>query len=137
MPGGCWSRLLEVNAKILMVGCTHTRNTFIHAVEELLDVPERLTEEPVDFQVKMPDGSLKKVAMYRHYNRLQPHISEEYDKLAQAFYDLGAAKRVRFGDADCILCEARKIYEVAKKVLDHEINCLIDRKEIPKVWWKE
>ena len=102
-----------------------------------MDVPERLTEEPVDFQVKMPDGSLKKVAMYRHYNRLQPHISEEYDKLAQAFYDLGAAKRVRFGDADCILCEARKIYEVAKKVLDHEINCLIDRKEIPKVWWKE
>ena len=28
-PGGCWSRLLEEDAKILMLGCTHIRNTFI------------------------------------------------------------------------------------------------------------
>ena len=135
-PGGCWSRLLDEDAKILMLGCTHIRNTFIHAVEELLDVPERLTKEPVNFQIKMPDGSVKEVAVHRHYNRLQPHISEEYDKLMQAYYDCGAAQKVKFGDADCILCDARKIYEVTKKVLLHEINCLIDRKEIPREWWE-
>ena len=44
---------------------------------------------------------------------------------------------MKFGDADCILCEARGLYEVTKKVLSHEINCLIDRKEIPKEWWME
>ena len=135
-PGGCWSRLLDINAKILMLGCTHTRNTYIHAVEELLDVPERLTENPVDFQIKMPDGSIKDVAVHRHYNKVTAHISEEYDKLAQAFYDCGAAKKVKFGDAECILCDARKVYEVTKKVLAHEINCLIDRAEIPEDWWK-
>ena len=135
-PGGCWSRLKDVDAKILMLGCTHIRNTFIHAIEEHLDVPERLTDKPVQFQIKMPDGTIKDVFVHRHYNRLQPHISEEYDKLAQAFYDLGAAKKVKFGDADCILCEARKLYEVTEKVLAHEINCLIDRKEIPETWWK-
>ena len=64
-------------------------------------------------------------------------ILEEYDKLAQAFYDLGAAKKVKFGDADCILCDAVKIYEVTKKILSHEINCIIDRKEIPREWWME
>ena len=110
---------------------------FIHAVEELLDVPERLTEKTTDFQIKMPDGSIKEVAMYRHFNKVNPYISEEYDKLAQAFYDLGAAKKVKFGDADCILCDAVKIYEVTKKILSHEINCIIDRKEIPKEWWME
>ena len=136
-PGGCWSRLLDVNAKILLLGCTHTRNTFMHAVEELLEVPERLTDEPVEFQIRMPDGNIKEVSVYRHYNRVNPHISEEYDKLAQAFYELGAAKKVKFGDADCILCEARKIYEVMENVLSHEINCLIDRKEIPREWWSE
>ena len=136
-PGGCWSRLFDVQAKILLVGCTHARNTFIHAVEELLDVPERLTEKPVDFQIKMPDGNIKEVAVHRHYNRVTPHISEEYDKLAEAYYELGAAKKVKFGDADCILCDAVKIYEVTKKVLSHEINCLIDRKEIPREWWAE
>lgn len=135
-PGGCWSRLLDINAKILMLGCTHTRNTYIHAVEELLDVPERLTEKPVDFQIKMPDGSIKAVAVHRHYNKVKEHISEEYDKLAQAFYDCGAAQKVKFGDADCILCDARNVYEITKKVLSHEINCLIDREEIPEDWWK-
>ena len=135
-PGGCWSRLLDIRAKILLVGCTHTRNTYIHAVEELLDVPERLTKKPADFQIKMPDGSMKKTPMYRHHNPVNPHISEEYDKLAQAFYDCGAAIKVKFGDADCILCDAEKVYEVTKKVLSHEINCLIDRKEIPEEWWK-
>jgi len=136
-PGGCWSRLLEEEAKIMLLGCTHTRNTFIHAVEELLDVPERLTEKPVNFQIRMPDGSIKEVSVHRHYNRITDHISEEYDKLLQAFYDCGAAKEVKFGDADCILCDARKLYEVIKKVLSHEINCLIDREEIPREWWKE
>lgn len=135
-PGGCWSRLLDVDAKILLVGCTHARNTFMHAVEEHLDVPERLTAEPVNFQIKMPDGSIKDVAVHRHYNPVTAHISEEYDKLAQAFYDCGAAKKVKFGDADCILCEAREIYRVMEKVLAHEINCLIDRSEIPREWWE-
>lgn len=136
-PGGCWSRLLEEEAKIMMIGCTHIRNTFIHAIEEMLDVPERLTEKPVDFQIRMPDGSIKEVSVHRHYNRMTDHISEEYDKLLQAFYDCGAAKKVKFGDADCILCDATKLYEVTKKVFSHEINCLIDRKEIPREWWME
>ena len=134
-PGGCWSRLLEADAKILLLGCTHIRNTFIHAVEEMLDVPERLTEKPVDFQVKMPDGSIKAVAVHRHYNPVTAHISEEYDKLLDAFYECKAAQKVKFGDADCILCEARGLYEVTKEVLSHEINCLIDRNEIPREWW--
>ena len=134
-PGGCWSRLLETDAKILLLGCTHIRNTFIHAVEEMLDVPERLTEKPVDFQVKMPDGSIKAVAVHRHYNPVTAHISEEYDKLLDAFYECKAAQKVKFGDADCILCEARGLYEVTKEVLSHEINCLIDRNEIPREWW--
>ncbi len=45
-PGGCWDRLRAVNAKILLVGVTHARNTFIHAIEEVFDVPERFTEKP-------------------------------------------------------------------------------------------
>ena len=135
-PGGCWSRLLDINARILLLGCTHTRNTYMHAVEELLDVPERLTDKPWDFQIKMPDGSIKEVKMHRHFNKVNPHISEDYDKLMQAFYNNGAAKKVKFGDADCILCEAKGIYEVMKKVLAREINCIIDRKEIPEEWWR-
>jgi len=133
--GGCYDRLRERNAKILLIGVNHNRNTFIHCVEEILQVPERFTEKPVLFKIVMPDGSLKESYVYRHYNKTTAHISEAYTKLEQAFYDNNAAKRVRFGDANCILCDANGIFEVTKKVLSHQINCLMELDEIPKEWW--
>lgn len=134
-PGGCYDRLRDRNAKILLLGVTHARNTFMHSVEEVLDVPERFTVKPAQFEIVMPDQSIKTSYVYRHYNKTTPHISEKYDKLMQAFYDCNAAKKVVFGDAECILCDAKGIFEVMKRVLAHEINCLIDRDEIKKEWW--
>lgn len=135
-PGGVWDRLRSVHAKILLVGVTHAKNTFIHSVEEVFDVPERFTAEPVTFQIKMPDGSLKQVEMYRHYNRHTAHISESFDKLMEGYFETGAAKRVKLGAADCILCDAEKLFEVTGKVLKHEKNCFIERENIPKEWYR-
>lgn len=136
-PGGCWERLRKVNAKILLVGVTHTRNTFIHAVEEVFDVAERLTAEPTVFYIKMPDGSLKEVAMYRHYNRILEHISESYDKMKAGYFKIGAAKKVRLGDAECILCDANRMCDVTEAILKQEMNCFIDREEIPEEWYAD
>ena len=136
-PGGCWDRLREVGAKILLVGVTHARNTYIHSVEEVFDVPERLTAEPTVFQIVLPDGGRKEVSMYRHYNRKAPHISEHFDKLAPAFETLGATRKVKFGDAECILCDAKKIFEIYKKIIEIELNCVIEREVIPENWWNE
>ena len=33
-PDGCWGRLENIGAKILLIGVGHERNTFIHSVEE-------------------------------------------------------------------------------------------------------
>lgn len=134
-PEGCWGRLKAVNAKILLVGVTHARNTFIHAVEEMYDVPERFTEKPVGFEIKMPDGTLKPANVYRHYNRFAPHISEHFDKMLEGYEATGAARKVRFGDAECILCDANALVDVTEKVLKHQINCFIECEEIPKEWY--
>ena len=136
-PGGCWERLRQIDAKILLVGVTHIRNTFIHAIEEIFDVPERLTEQPTLFKIKMPDGTLKEVSMYRHYNRILEHISESFDKMEDGYYKTGAAKKVRFGDAQCILCDTNRLVEVTEAILKQEPNCFIDREEIPEAWYEE
>lgn len=137
-PGGCWDRLREIDAKILLLGVTHTRNTYIHSVDEVLGIKDRLTDEPTLMHIVMPDGSKKDVQMYRHYNRTVATdcFSEQFDKLKQAFYDLGAAREVRFGDAKCILCDAKKIFEVCEKIFAIEENCVIERDTIPEEWWK-
>lgn len=135
-PGGCWDRLRTVNAKILLIGVNHIKNTFIHSVEEVFEVPERFTLKPVYFQIKMPDNSLKDVWVYRHFNQHTAHISESYAKLTDALYGTGAAWDGRFGDAECIVCDAKKTFEVTGRILEKEKNCLIDRESIPEEWWK-
>ena len=136
-PGGCWDRLRDVRAKILLLGVTHARNTFIHGVEEVLDVPERLTAGKTRFQIKMADGEIKEIEVYRHYNPYTNDVSQYFVKLTDAFYELGAAEKVKFGDADCILCDAQKVFEVTKKVLSHNINAIMDCEKIPAEWWRE
>lgn len=134
-PEGCWGRLRDINAKILLIGVTHARNTYIHSIEESFDVPERFTAGTIDFQVKMPDGHLKKVSVYRHYNRHTEHISESYDKMLEGYFETGAARKGKLGDAECILCDAGKLFRVTEKILKKEINCFIDCENIPREWY--
>lgn len=135
-PGGCYDRLRAVGGKVLLVGVGHERNTFIHGVEEVLNVPNRLTDKPFLFYVVMPDGSKKPVYMRRHYNAMQPHISEDFVKLEQAFYDNNAAKKGKQGDADCILCDANGVFEVTRKVLAPDPECLVTSSVISPERWK-
>lgn len=135
-PDGCWGRLADINAKILLIGVTHARNTFIHAIEEMYDVPERFTEQPETFYIKMPDGTLKERKMYRHYNKKMVHISEAFDKMMEGYFETGAAQKVKFGDAESILCDCKKLVEVTDRILKKEINCFIDRDFIPCEWYK-
>lgn len=116
-PSGCFGRLKDIRAKILLVGVTHVKNTYIHSIEESFDVKERLTEEPVLFYVVRPDGTRIPVPMHRHYNSTTAHISEAFDLLKDYYFETGAAKGVRFGDADCILCEAEKLFDATAAVL--------------------
>ena len=138
-PGGCWDRLRKIDAKILLLGVTHGRNTFIHSVDEALGIKDRLTDETTLMHIVMPDGSRKDVNMHRHYNRVlgTGSFSDYFDKMKQAFYDCGAARNVRFGDADCILCDANKIFEVCKRLFSIEETCIIERDFIPEDWWKD
>ena len=135
-PGGCWDRLRDIDAKILLIGVNHIRNTYIHSIEEVFDVPERLTEKPVDFKIKMPDGTLKSVSVHRHYSPYTAHISEYFDKFTRAYYETGAAKQVKFGDADCLLCDAKKLFEVTGRMLSKGIDCVTQQGEIAEEFWR-
>ena len=37
------------------------RTIFIHKVEEVLNIPNRLADKPMELYIVMPDGSKKKV----------------------------------------------------------------------------
>ena len=135
-PGGAYDRLKDCGGKILLVGVGHERNTYIHSVEEVLNVPNRLAAEPMLLTTVLPDGREKKVYMRKHYNPDQPHISEDFVKLNQAFLDCGAVEEVMFGDAKCLLCDAQKVFRVVRHVLAPDPECLVTKPEISAERWR-
>ena len=74
--------------------------------------------------------------MRKHYNAMQPHISEDFVKLNQAFLDCGAVEEVVFGDAECLLCDAKKVFRVVRHVLAPDPECLVTKTEIPAERWR-
>ena len=97
-------------------------------------MPNRLSDKPVKLTVVLPQGT-KDVYMRKHYNPDQPHISEDFVKLTEAFTDCKAAKNTVFGNADCILCDAAKVFDVTRHVLAPESECLVTREWIAKERW--
>ena len=130
-----WKCRCDCGGEILLVGVGHERNTYIHSVEEVLNVPNRLAAEPMLLITILPDGREKKVYMRKHYNPDQPHISEDFVKLNQAFLDCGAVEEVMFGDAKCLLCDAQKVFRVVRHVLAPDPECLVTKPEIPTERW--
>lgn len=90
---------------------------WIHSIEEVLNVPHRLADQPMKLQSVDTDGSAHTVYMRSHYNAQQPHISEDFVKLTQAYLGCGAAQNTRFGAASCILCDAAGLFRVTRHVL--------------------
>ncbi len=130
--GGAWDKLRVIGAQILLVGVTHINNTYIHSIDEVFDVPGRLVDEPITLSVKMPDGSLLPRTYYPH----EGHVSMEFDKLRKAYEELGAARNVTFGDAKCLLCDAKGIFDVTAKVYQHDRECFTSLETIPEEWWR-
>lgn len=136
-PGGCYDRLRTVHGKILLLGVTHARNTFIHSVEEVLNVPHRLTDKPLKLTVVDEAGEKHTAYMRRHYNADQPHISEDFVKLEQAYLDCGAAQNTKLGDAKCILCDAEGLFRVTRHVLAPNPEAFVVEPVIPAERWKD
>lgn len=137
MPYGVYDRLRDKNGKILLIGVGHERNTFIHSIEEVLNVPNRLSDNPMKLTIVMPDGTARESYMRKHFNADQPHISEDFVKLTDAYYEFGVAKKVRFGDANCILCDCNGLFEVTKKVLKKDPQWFVTSKSIDPKMWRE
>lgn len=126
-PGGVYDRLRFRKGKILLIGVGHDRNTFIHSVEEVLNVPHRLSDQPMKLQVRMPDGREQTVYMRKHYHPHQLHISEDFVKMQDLYLDCGVVKKVSFGQADSLLCDAAGIFEVTRRALAPCPECLVER----------
>lgn len=110
--GSAWGRLHDRDATILLVGCDLKRLTYLHGVEEWVDVPNRL-DEMIPFTVRTPDG--REISAPARPHRGQP--SEQFDRAEEILYAAGAIREGKLGDAKVLLVDARRTRHAMAPVL--------------------
>lgn len=127
---GCYGKLYDMGAQVLFLGCSLKRNTILHGVEEWNSVPGRLTETTALFRIRMPDGSMLDRPMHLH-DQSQGDISRNYDKIGPILFERKIARRGRFGDAECVLCDVRGMADCVSEYLRLDPDLFLDDRPVP------
>lgn len=131
--GGAWARLFDENAIVLLLGVGLERNTYIHAVDEMLDIPNRLVEKEKTINVIDYEGKEKAVQFRGH----QGTVSEYFPNFQEAFEAHGALTYDKLGNATVGVFKVRKGTEILRKIFANATfdPCDCERK-IPRNWWE-
>lgn len=124
-PGGAYDKLREFNGYVLLLGVGNERNTFIHSVEEVLNIPNRLSAKPMHLLINK-DGKILDSYMRKHYNPNQPHISEDFVKLDEALSYFSIMKEYKFGSAKALLINTRECFKLIRYVLRKDPEVIVD-----------
>lgn len=121
-PGFCWDKLAEWNAKIMLIGVGHDKNTFIHAIDERVKLPDRMSDRSYPTYITDHSGRQMERKLYPQYCSKTEDISWFYPNFdepltrtgAQTFGQFGEAK-VRVVDAVCCREVISRIYARSKE----------------------
>ncbi len=137
-PGFCWERLARENAKILLIGVGNDKNTFIHALDELAEVPDRLSAEPYETILYDAAGNVYHGRMRSHYCSKCSDVSKHYVNFEEALISAGAQTFGRLGEAVVRIVDAARCSAVILHILSRakEDLCIASMK-IPAAYLPE
>lgn len=131
-PNGCFGKLIN-GGKILFLGAPLSKNTFVHSLEEMADVPNRFTQHIYTFYTKDENGDLKEFHMPRHFNEKCPHISDNYEKLLPIMLEKNIAKEVKILDSKSYLVDAQLCSKLVFDILKKDIHAFDDDRDIKSI----
>lgn len=131
-PNGVWARLLDKKAKILLIGVGLNRNTFIHAIDELLELPDRFSKE-IELTV-IDKNQTKTKTLFHHHSKNTG--SENFGNFKSALEYHGALKYQKLGNAEVGIFDTvigTKVIKALWQKADYHL-CK-EPKEIPKEYY--
>ena len=133
-PDNCLTRLYQERGKILLLGVGFESNTYIHAVEEQLNIPNRFSEETLNITIKADGGEMLQTDYRWHSVKgLVYGISEHYHILEKPLYHMGAVTYGKLGNAKVICCDAVKTTQAyAHLWAQMQYDFCLENKEIPE-----
>lgn len=109
-----YGKLLDREAKILLIGVDLKRNTFIHGIEEWLDIPDRMSDNHEELVTVLPDSTEIPVPSRRHI----PGISLNYWKVEELLVEKDAIEYAQLGDAKVLVCDAEGLTKYISQMLE-------------------
>ncbi|GAA0405762.1 AAC(3) family N-acetyltransferase [Paenibacillus motobuensis] len=122
-----WGKLLDRQATIMLVGVDLRRNTFIHGIEEWVDIPGRVTDSHEQLFVVLGDGTEIPVPSRRHYGL---SWSEHFWKVEKILEREGAIRKVKLGDADTWICHTVQMTDILTKMLRENPDLFSDNEPL-------
>lgn len=138
--GSAISRLYEEGGKVLLIGVGHERNTYLHSVDERLNIPDRLREDGFVIDIKGYKGEIIKSPLFHtHYTKASDQcVSEYYPNYKAAFECTGAVSYAQLGNALVYICDARKMTDTVRMLwekTDHDL--CIKALAVPEEYYKK
>lgn len=124
-----WGKLLDHQAKIVLVGVGLETNTFIHGIEEWVDVPGRMTEAQEPLVTILPDGQEIAVPSRRHASSV---ISLHYPKVEELLVEKGAIEYAQLGEAKVLVCDAVLLNKYISTMLTIDPELFSNNKPLSK-----
>ena len=137
---GCLlSRFCRKNAYVLLLGVTQTSNTFLHAVEERLNIPDRITPDRLEITIRDYDGKEFKSPKLDCFGckNIPADCSEFFENYNKPMVELGAVRFGKLGNAEVRLCNTKKTYKALKRAWKNaEYDLCTPNREIPEKYYK-
>jgi len=131
-PGFLWDRLAKRGAKILLLGVGLDKNTFIHAIDEVADLPDRLSLHPYDVTIRDEKGNEITHPFRGHACSRSNDVSRQFVNFETALRDCGAMRYGIFGNAQVRIVDARACRDVILKIYSRATEDLcIQMQQIP------
>jgi aminoglycoside 3-N-acetyltransferase len=122
-PGSVFDRLYETNALIACLGCGFDRITFVHYVEQRLEVPYRFMKR---FDARIVEAGRERAVATDYLVRdLARETETDLSRLKSALQAAGLLKIVPFGRAALMAVRARDFFVTAASLVAARPNALI------------
>ncbi len=131
--GGAYSKIDYV----LLIGVGQEKNTYIHAVEEMMGVPNRFSKTPIPMKVKKLDGSIITKPFHYFDESVIGDVSTRFSKFEPAFRYHGGVVDGFIGNAKTMLCDCKILLKVMKLIRKNSENVeiLIDNSPIDEKFY--
>lgn len=129
--GGAWARLYDEDATVLLIGVGLNRNTYIHAIDEMLDLPDRLAE-PIQLTIVDYNGKRYEITYQKHGDT----GSENFGVFRAPLEACGALRWGKLGNATVGIFKVRRGTNEIKRLWKlANFDLCKDGREIPSEFY--